>query len=293
MKTIYILILTLISFVKLTSYAQLTTIKPKIDSILQHKRATVAVSVYDLQTKEYFEFNEAEELPMQSVYKYHLGLTVLHFIDKGLLSFEQKIKISKKELQTDLYSPIREKYPEGVELPLSEILEYTIGESDNVGCDLLFRLIGGPKVVEDYVESLGITACSIKNTEEEIQKKWEVQFDNWSTSRAMVDVLKKFYTEKTLTKKSYQFLYKTMLESPTGKNRLVAHLPAGAKIAHKTGTSGTKDGIMAAVNDAGIVTKPNGSEYIICVFVSNSKETIEVNELIIADISKIVYDNIK
>jgi beta-lactamase class A len=62
-------------------------------------------------------------------------------------------------------------------------------------------------------------------------------------------------------------------------------------VAHKTGTSDTnQQGITAAVNDIGIVTLPDGKHFAISVFVVNSAENMEVNEKIISDIGKYVWD---
>jgi beta-lactamase class A len=41
----------------------------------------------------------------------------------------------------------------------------------------------------------------------------------------------------------------------------------------------------------GIITLPNGKHYAIAVFVNNSTESDEVNTKMVADISKIVWDN--
>ncbi len=82
-----------------------------------------------------------------------------------------------------------------------------------------------------------------------------------------------------------------MKETETGKARLKAQLPTNTIVAHKTGTSGTnKNGISAAVNDIGVVFLPDGQPYFISVFVTNSKENADVNEKIIADISKVTWD---
>jgi beta-lactamase class A len=37
-------------------------------------------------------------------------------------------------------------------MPISELIEYTVAMSDNVGCDVLLRLIGGPKVVQNFMD---------------------------------------------------------------------------------------------------------------------------------------------
>ena len=35
-------------------------------------------------------------------------------------------------------------------MPISELIQYTVAQSDNVGCDVLLRLIGGTQVVQKY-----------------------------------------------------------------------------------------------------------------------------------------------
>lgn len=56
-------------------------------------------------------------------------------------------------------------------MKISEILEYTVSLSDNVGCDVLLRLIGGPQVVENYIVEKGFKDFSVKINEEVIQSK--------------------------------------------------------------------------------------------------------------------------
>jgi beta-lactamase class A len=110
---------------------------------------------------------------MQSVFKFHIALAVLSQIDKGKFSFDQKIEILKKDLLPGLYSPVRDKYPDGATLAISEILEYMVSASDNVCCEVLLRLIGGPRVVEEYFIKNNFKDVSIKFNEEEQQHNWD------------------------------------------------------------------------------------------------------------------------
>ena len=265
----------------------------KIQQIISDKKAIVGVSVIGDDGKDTISINGDKHFPMQSVFKLHIALAVLSEIDKGRLSLDKKIKIDKKDLLPDLYSPIRNEYPDGATLPISEILDYTVSASDNVGCEVLLRLIGGPKVVEEYCKNNGINDVSIKYNEEEQQANWDLQFQNWTTPKAANQLLEKFYYNKNnlLSQKNYDFVWKIMQETKTGKERLKGLLPSGTILAHKTGSSGTnKEGLTAAVNDIGIVFLPNGKHVFISVFVTNSKENAETNEKIIADIAKATYD---
>ncbi|HYP50553.1 MAG TPA: serine hydrolase, partial [Pyrinomonadaceae bacterium] len=135
---------------------------------------------------------------------------------------------------------------------------------------------------------------SIKFNEEDQQRDWDLQFQNWTTPIAANKVLSSFYDnrKKLLSPKSYDFIWKAMKDTETGRNRLKGQLPEKTVVAHKTGSSGTNrtTGITAAVNDIGIVFLPNGQHFFISVFVTNSKEDAATNEKIIADISKAAWN---
>jgi beta-lactamase class A len=266
----------------------------KILQIVSAKNAEVGISIVGDDGKDILSIKGGERFPMQSVFKFHIALAMLSEIDKGKFSLNQKIKIEQKDLLPNLYSPLREKYPTGAELKLSEILEYTVSESDNVGCDVLLRLLGGPQAVEKYFVKNNFRDVSIKINEEVMQANWDLQFQNWTTPKAANRVLRTFYgnKKKQLSKKSYDFIWKTMKETKTGANRLKGQLPQGTVVAHKTGTSGMNrtTGITAAVNDIGIVFLPDGQHFFISVFVTNSKENAETNEKIIAEVAKAAWD---
>ncbi|HEX5168197.1 MAG TPA: class A beta-lactamase, subclass A2 [Cyclobacteriaceae bacterium] len=272
-------------------FAQLDVLQHNIEQLLKTKKATVGVSILGLEDKTALSVNGTQHYPMQSVFKFHIALAILNEVDKGKLSLEKEILISKSDLAQNMYSPIRDAYPDGIKLSIKEILRYTVSLSDNIGCDILLKQIGGPKVVNDYIHGLGVKDVSIQLNEAEMHQYWEAQFRNWSTPPAATGLLKIFASGKILSKSSHDFLWKVMTETPTGRNRITGKLPAGTTVTHKTGTSDTsEEGVMAAVNDIGIVTLPDGQHFAIAVFVSNSKESIEANEEIIADISKLAWD---
>ena len=82
-----------------------------------------------------------------------------------------------------------------------------------------------------------------------------------------------------------------MIETPTFPTRLKGLLPKTAVVAHKTGSSGTSNGITAATNDIGIVTLPNGHHLAIVVFVSDSTVDLAAREKVIAQIAKAIWDS--
>ena len=284
-------------FLVCKTFAQTTdSLKQEIQKIISSKQAIVGVSIVGNNGQDTLSINGERHFPMQSVFKFHIALAMLSQIDKGKFSINQIIKIDKKDLLPNLYSPIRDTYPDGAYLTISKILKYTVSESDNVGCEVLLRLIGGAKIVDDYFVENNFKDISIKVNEEEQQANWELQFQNWTTPKAANETLASFYDnkKKLLSRKSYNFIWKVMKETETGEKRLKGQLPKNTIIAHKTGSSGANnEGITAAVNDIGIVFLPNGQYYFISVFVTNSTENANTNEKIIADISKVTWDYFK
>ena len=275
------------------AFAQEETLQAKISRIVTPMRAEVGVSILGIEEKKALGVNGESKFPMQSVFKFPLALAVLSEVDKGRFALDQEIDIRKSDLLPNTWSPIREKYPDGnIKMSLAEILKYTVAQSDNNGCDILLKLIGGPAVVNDYIHGLGIKDFSVQFNEQEMHKNWNVQFSNWATPVAIVELLKIFYEEKILSRKSFDFLWGVMTETKTGQNRIKGQLPQGTEVAHKTGTSDTnKEGITASVNDVGIITLPDGKHVAIAVFITNSREDVATNEKIISDISRTVWDN--
>ena len=289
MKKLTILFL----LISIFSFAQKAELKKEISKITEGKKATVAVSVLGIDFPFQYNNNNAEKkLPMQSVFKYHIALAVLDLVDQGKLSLDQKVFIKKSELLPNTWSPIREKNPEGnFEMPISELIEYSVAMSDNVGCDVLLRLIGGPKVVNDYIVSKGVKNTQIVYNEELMQSAWKNQYENYTTMKSATRLLKDFYKGKILSKKSTEFLLAVMYRTSTGLNKIVEQLPKYAKVAHKTGSSGKNDaGLTGAENDIAIITLPNGKTYAIAIFVSDSTESYDVTCKLISDISKVVFE---
>jgi beta-lactamase class A/beta-lactamase class A VEB len=270
-------------------------LRSKIEQIITDKNAVVGVSIIGNNGKDSVSLNGDWRFPMQSVFKFHIALAVLAEVDNGNLSLDQKIVISKDDLlPEDFWSPLRDENPNGGSFTIEKLIQYSVSQSDNIACDVLIRLIGTPKKVEEYFKKNNIQDIQITFNEEDMQAKWENMFQNWTTPKAASETLKKFYENKNnlLSKSSYDFFWKTNKETTTGANRIKGQLPEGTIVAHKTGWSGTnkETGITAAVNNIGIVFLPNGEYFILSVFVTESKENFETNEKIISDIAKATYD---
>jgi len=140
------------------------------------------------------------------------------------------------------------------------------------------------------VHQLGIKNMAISTTEKvQLSDDW-IQYRNWVTPIAIVQLIKLFYAGHILNNKNSSLLLDMMIHSVPGSKRLKGYLPAGAVVARKPGTSRTSNGLTRATNDVGIITLPNGKHLLIAVFIADAYGTTEEREGIIAQIARFFWD---
>ena len=118
-----------------------------------------------------------------------------------------------------------------------------------------------------------------------------IQYQNWATPNAMNRLLEIFQNGNYLTEQSKNLLLGFMSVSNKWFDRRIKRLlPKETKLAHKTGTSSTYNGLTRATNDVGIITLPDGSHLAISIFISDSYDSQKKREMTIAQAAKAAYD---
>lgn len=231
--------------------------------------------------------------PMLSVFKLHEAITVARFAEERGLCLSDTLAVTCDMLNADTWSPLRDAHPRGGRFTIARLLEYSIGQSDNNACDILFGMIGGTEWADSCLRSMGLTDFAIRRDEGEMHEDIEACRDNWSTPLEAARLLDMLLSREIIDPANRDFILRTMIGCSTGRGRLAAPLAAtGVTLGHKTGTS-DRDALGRAIgtNDVGFVLLPDGRRYVIAVFVKDSHESDEANEALIADISRIVYEH--
>ena len=266
-------------------------LQEKIAAIGEEAKGKLGVFALLMEDERAVSFNGNEHFALQSVVKLPVSMLVMQQVAEGKFTLDQKIKFTKDDLvNPNQRSPLRDRNPKGGEVTLNELIRLALVESDGTACDVLTRIAGGPAAVQAYIASTGISDMQMKRTHKEFGLDWQMQYENWTTPEAAVELLDGLYHGEGGTKDKAELLLKYMYESIPGQNRLKAQLPPGTPVAHKTGTGGTKDGVTSATNDIGIITLPNGKHIAIAVFVGNSSADEKGRELVIAKVAKAVWD---
>lgn len=272
--------------------AQSNNLRLQLENAIKDKKAEVGIAVI-LDGKDTITVNNNARYPLMSVFKFHQALALADYMSQRNIPLDTRLHIEASDLKPNTYSPLRDKYPQGdIDLSIAELLEYTLQQSDNNACDILFHYQGSPESANKYIHSLGVDSCSIAFTENDMHEDINRCYQNWSTPLAAAQLLEIFLNQPLFGKTYKDFIYQTMTECKTGADRLFAPLSGkNVIIGHKTGTGDKNDkGQLIAINDIGFVILPDKHTYSIAVFVKNSEESPKVSSEIIAEISRIVYD---
>jgi beta-lactamase class A len=265
-----------------------------LESIVRGAQGRVGAAAVILSASgetKVLSYNKSGRFPMQSVYKFPIGMAVLSAVDHGVLRLDQRVRVAKSELvPASLHSPVRDEHPRGdFDITIRELLRYTVSESDGTASDVCLRILGGPAKAQAFLNGLGIADVTIATSEMEMARDDQAQYRNWATPRGIVALLRAFYEGRGLSAASRDYLMQLMTQTTTGPNRLKGSLPPRTAVAHKTGTSGTVNGMTAATNDVGLITLPDGRMMAIAVFVSDSSADTTVREGVIAKIAQAAF----
>ena len=221
-----------------------------------------------------------ERFPMGSVFKFPTTIALLQRVDRGEFRLDQRVTITPQEFSMG-WSPIRDNaHGQSVTMTLRELLVFSLGQSDNSAVDKILSMTGGPEVVTQTLLTLGIKDIRVDRNErtlctDSLKDMLAYSRDprDTATPNAMIELLRIFYLRKDKLKPaSHDLMMKIMENTKTGPNRIKAAVSAGSVVAHKTGQ------MPGTLNDAAIVTSPDGKHHIAIVVFTKASKIEDVEE---------------
>lgn len=237
--------------------------------------------------------NNDGHYPLMSVVKLHQAIYVAHCMDSLGRGMDYEVYIAPGDLTPGTYSPLRDRYPQGdITMTVGELLLYTLQQSDNNACDIMFARFGNPSAVDAYIRGIGFDDCAISVTEDDMHRDPALCHANYSSpleAARLIGWLMRASGQQGNGSGNLQFVRNALLGCRTGLQRIPDGLPPDAIVAHKTGTSDRDaTGRWTAINDVAHITLPGGCGYSLAVFVKDSGETFDVTEQIISSVSHAV-----
>ncbi len=255
-----------------------------VDAIVSDAQGRVGAAAVVMETgRKLVDYHADEQFPMQSVYKLPIVMAAERAIIFRKLRRDDIVHVNRTDyVRAGQHSPLRDENPNGADVSLMELMRLAVSESDGSASDVVMRVIGGPKAVMDYLKGRGIGGITVRDTEKQIGADWAVQYANSASPDAAIVLLRLASNRK--------LLMKWMTETTTSATRIKGLLPKGTVVAHKTGSSGAKEGVTAATNDIGIAILPDGRHLAIAVFVADSKADDATRDGVIARIARSAWD---
>ncbi len=266
-------------------------LRAEMADIAQVTHGPVGAAAVIVESGTVVSLHGEQRFPMQSVYKLPIGMALLHQVDLGRLTLNQPVRIRQSDLvPPSRGSPIRDKYPHGTTMTVFELLQAMMTVSDGTASDILLNLAGGPVRVTGYLRGLGVRDIVVATSERAMAGSEQVQYRNWATPDAMVRLLCALQQGRGLSASSRRLLLGLITGSTTGPDRIRGLMPVGTVVAHKTGSSGTVNGLTRATNDVGLITLPDGRHLAVVVFVSDTRASDTVQAGVIAKIARAAWD---
>jgi beta-lactamase class A len=272
-------------------------LEKQFQQIVADAKGEVGAAAVLLETGDAAFLNADEQFPMQSVYKLPISMAVLEEVVRGRRDLDEKIGVTADDMvRKGMRSPLRDKDPGGGEFTIRELIRLSMVESDGTASDVLMRVLAETGDTQAFLTRIGIFEMKVADPEKEIGREWNVQYRNYSTPAAAIELLRwlKLSADNSDPLEAevspWPLLMQFMADSNPGAARLKGRLPKGTYVAHKTGTSGTQNDLTAATNDIGIIKLPDGRHIAIAVFVSDSKANEKTREAVIAGMAKAAWD---
>lgn len=286
------LLLSLLLFLPYAHAQKMDELRKRLHAYVDTLDATVGVAVITAEDDS-LTVNNDIRYPMMSVFKFHQALALSDYMAGKHLPLETRIRIKPEDLQLKgTWSPLRDKYPNGgVELTIADLMTYTLRQSDNLACDILFDRFMPPKAVDAFIKKQGIDDVSIQYNETAMSNDHDLCYDNWSTPYSTALLVDRFIDKKIVGDPYFTFIRDLMLGCATGTSRLAQPFKGQARqLGHKTGSGYVNEkGEIVACNDIGFILSANGDKrYVIAVFVRESGLPEKATEKIIATISGMV-----
>ncbi len=249
----------------------------------------IGVAAIDLTTGEMVSVLGDQRFPLASTSKIAVAATFLEGVEQGKWSLDQRFPLLLPKASRAFSSSVAPVY-EGQTMSARQLIEIMITRSSNPATDALLRVVGGPRAVNAWMRRSGIRDFSIDRDiatlvrdDGEFNPAHHIDKRDSATPKAMVQLLSGLYQGKHLQPESRRVILGAMSRTVTGKRRIRAHIPTGARVLHKTGT------LSGTASDIGFIETPDGHTLAIAIYVTG-QGTKPARDAKIAAIARALYD---
>jgi len=239
----------------------------------------LGVAVLDTATGELAGHRLDERFPLCSTFKALAAAQVLARVDTGEERLDRRIVVRRADLLE--WAPVTGKRVGGAGMTVRELCEAAITVSDNTAANLLLASAGGPAALTAFVRRLGDGVTRLDRIEPALNESTPGDPRDTSTPRAMVHTLRRVMLGDALSAAGRAQLVQWMAANAVGARRLRAGLPAGWRVADKTGT-----GRLGSTNDVGVLWPPQRAPLVVAAYLTGTQASGDAREAALAGVAR-------
>lgn len=215
-----------------------------------------------------------------STFKMYLAAATLLRAQAGQERLDRAIPITRADMIS--HAPTTEPAI-GSTLTVEQLMEGTVGLSDNPAANILIREMGGLDALRAFYRGIGDESTRVDRLEPEMNRL-DGDKDTILPVQSVRNMERLLVAGDTpLSADSKALLIRWMIETPTGPGRIKAGVPAGWTVAHKTGTGG-----YGPVNDIGVLTPPSGKPVVLAIYYhATGDSNPDAREAVIAEATRL------
>jgi beta-lactamase class A len=261
------------------------SITKSIDNKIEEKErelgARIGVAIYDVTKSTLWNYNGDTRFPLMSTFKTLACAKLLVDVENGVQSFDTSTVITKDLLIE--WSPKTEKYI-GKLFSLKQACSAAMIMSDNTAANLVLRGIKGPKVLTQFMRSIGDEVTRLDRIEPDLNEARNGDKRDTTTPNAMALSLHTLLFGDVLSQQSKSQLKQWMIDSKVTGSLLRSVLPANWSIADRAGAGGYGSRGITAV-----VWADKRSPLIISIYLTQTEASFAQRNKAIADIGNEIF----
>jgi beta-lactamase class A len=207
------------------------------------------VAILDTATGNTFAWRGDERFPFCSTFKFLLAAAVLQRIDKKQENGARQVPLRARDLIQN--SPFTENHTGDDPATVLDLCGAMVSLSDNTAANTMLASIGGPAAFTLFARALGDTVTRLDRNELALNEAIPGDPRDTTSPNAMLADLNTVALGNVLSPASRKLLLGWMFECQTGKDRLRAGIPAGWRVADKTGLND-----IGTCNDIAVIYPP-------------------------------------
>ncbi|RCV51722.1 class A beta-lactamase [Marinitenerispora sediminis] len=242
--------------------------------------ARLGVYAIDTGTEEVVAYRPDDRFAYCSTHKAFSAAAVLD--QNSFEELDEVVRYTEADLVP--HSPVTEQHVD-TGMPLIDLVDAAVLQSDNTAANLLFAELGGPSGLQAALRETGDDVTHVDRVYPDLAEATPGDIRDTSTPQAMAATLRAYTLGDALRPEKREVLVDMLRRNPMSGELIRAGVPEGWVVGDKTGAGG-----YGTRNDIAVVWPPDDAPIVIAIMSSRDAEDAQYDNALIAESAAVVVD---